>query len=121
MYLLINSDPVPPNTDDSKTNENLDECGPIGVCRDVSVDIRGVEVKPHIFVVEHCNNDLILGRPWERLVRARFINVDDGSLTVQIRSEDDARMVQFCAVKGEHERNREFAKYAESNVGSLNG
>ena len=35
--------------------------GLIGVCHDVSVDIDSVEVKQPIFVVEHCNNDLILG------------------------------------------------------------
>ena len=63
---------------DSKTNEtsmNVARC----VCRDVSVD-SGIEVKQHIFVVEHCNNDPILGRPWERLPRATFINEDDGPL-----------------------------------------
>src|SRR4030095_15826612 len=53
---------------DSKTNSDLDERGPIGVCHEVPVDIGGVEVKQPIFIVEHCNNDLILGRPWERMV-----------------------------------------------------
>ena len=101
---------------DSKTNENLDERGVFGVCHEVSVDIGGVDVKQPIFVVERCNNDLILGRPWERLVRAQFINETDGSLTVRITSLDDRKMAQFCAVKLEHERNREFAKHA---VGGL--
>ena len=48
---------------DSKTNAELDEHGPIGVCHKVSVDIGGVEVIQPIFVVEHCNNDLILDDP----------------------------------------------------------
>ncbi len=46
---------------DSKTNADLDEHGPIGVCHEVSMDIDGVDVKQPIFVVEYCNNDLILG------------------------------------------------------------
>jgi hypothetical protein len=107
------------DTYDSKTNAELDVHGPIGVCHEVPVDIGGVEVKQPIFVVEHCNNDLILGRPWERMVRAEYINEDDGSYTVKIKSPDGLRMVQFCAVKAEHERNREFARSAENkNVGN---
>jgi hypothetical protein len=101
------------DTYDSKTNSKLDEHGPIGVCHNVPVEIGGVEVKQPIFVVESCNNDLILGRPWERMVRAEYINEDDGSYTVKIKSPDNRRMVQFCAVKAEHERNREFARHAE--------
>ena len=92
------------------TNEYLGDDGPIDVCRDVSVDIGGVDVLQDIFVVEHSNHDLVLGRPWERLVRAAFINEDDGSLTVRIKSEDDLKAVQFCAVRADHERNQEFAK-----------
>lgn len=101
------------DTYDTKTNSELDEQGPIGVCHEVPVDIGGIEVKQPIFVVQHCNNDLILGCPWERMVRAEYINEDDGSYTVKIKSPDGRRMVQFCAVKTEHERNREFARDAE--------
>ena len=64
-------------------------------------------------MVEYCNSDLILGRPWERSVRAQYINEDDGSYTVIIKSPDGRRVVQFCAVKGEHERNREYVRHAE--------
>ena len=104
---------------DSQTNAELDEHGLIGVCHDVSVDIGGVEVKQPIFVVEYCNNDLILGRPWERMVRAEYINEDDGSCIVRIKSPDARRMVQFCAVKSEHEWNREFARHVEdSGIGT---
>jgi hypothetical protein len=82
---------------------------PIGVCHDVPINLGGVEVK-HVFEVEHSNADLILGRPWERAVRASFINEDDGSYTVRIKSQDGLREVQFCAIKAQHERNREFAR-----------
>lgn len=39
----------------SQTNQSLDDGGPIGVCHDVSVDIGGVDVEQHMFVVEHTN------------------------------------------------------------------
>ena len=47
------------------------------------------------------------------MVRAHYINEDDGSYTVVIKSTDGRRVVQFCAVKGDHERNREYARHAE--------
>lgn len=98
------------------SDTELESCGPIGVCHDVSLDIGGVEVKQPVFVVEHSNADLILGRPWARAVRAEFINEDDGSYTVRIKSKDGRRVVQFCAVKAEHERNREFVRNAEDGT-----
>ena len=92
------------------TNSDLESSGPIGVCHDVSVNIGGVEVKLHFFIVKYSNADLILGRPWERAVRACYTNEDDGSYTVRIKSPDGLREVQFCAVKAEHERNRPAAR-----------
>jgi len=47
-------------------NSNSDEpSGMLGVCHDVLINIGGVAIKQHIFVVEHSNADLLLGRPWE--------------------------------------------------------
>jgi hypothetical protein len=86
------------------TDNELEGKGPIGVYHDVPINLGGVKVKQH--VVEHSNADLILGRPWERAVRASFINEDDGSYIVRIKSQDG---LQFSAVKAQHERNREFA------------
>ena len=76
------------------------------------VDIGGVEVKVPIFVVETCGQDLLLGRPWERLVRLTLINEDDGSVRVEIRSPDGRRAINFKGVNGEHERNRHHARLA---------
>jgi len=98
---------------DTKTSAMLEEAKPLGCCHDVSIDIGGVGVKSQVFVVEYCNADLILGRPWERAVRARYINEDDGSYMVIIKSPDGRRFATFCAVKGEHHRNREFVRHAE--------
>ena len=65
------------------TDSGLEAAGPIGVCHDVPINLGGIEVKQHIFVVEYSNADLILGRPWERAVRASYTNEDDGSYTVR--------------------------------------
>jgi len=83
-----------------------------GVVHALSIDVGGVEVKLPVFVVEEAFQDLILGRPWERAVRAILTNNNDGSVSVQIHSEDGRRAVRFTGVSGEHERNREFAKRA---------
>ena len=93
------------------TDTNLEDCGPIGVCHDVLISIGGVESKQHIFIVEKSNWDLLLGRPWERAVRAEYVNEDDGSYTVRIKSRDGRRHVQFIAVNAEHDRNREYVRH----------
>lgn len=101
---------------DTKTNATLEEARPVGCCHTISIDVGGIEVKLLVFVVEHCNSDIILGRPWEHAVRAQYINEDDGSYTVVITSQDGRRMAQFCAVKGEHERNREYVHHSEERA-----
>lgn len=53
----------------------------------VSFDIGGVEVKLPIFIVEHGNADVILGRLWERAVRLVYIN-EEGEL-YNIRHADE--------------------------------
>ena len=84
--------------------------GVIGVCHDLRVNVGGVEVRTPVFVVDECNQDLLLGRPWERAVRASMINERDGSVTWEIRSPDGRRVVKFVGVTGEHERNRSYAR-----------
>jgi hypothetical protein len=86
--------------------------GVLGLCHKMSVDIGGVEVDVPIFVVEDSVQDLLLGRPWEKATRASFVNEDDGSYTVHIKSPDGRRIVKFCAVTAIHERNRQFARHA---------
>ena len=87
------------------TDTELEVAGLIGVCHDVLIKIGGVEVKQHIFVVEYSNADLILGRPWERAIYANYINEDDGSYTVRIKSLDGLHEAVFCTVKAQHEWN----------------
>jgi hypothetical protein len=103
------------NTYEDRTNHVLDEHGPVGVCHGVPVDIGGVVTKQNIFVVKYSNQDLILGRPWERAVRAEYVNEDDGTYTARIKSLDGRRQVQFVAAKAQHERNREYVR-SESEI-----
>jgi len=84
--------------------------GVIGVCHDLRVNVGEVEVRTPVFVVDECNQDLLLGWPWERAVQASMINERDGSVTWEIRSADGRRVVRFVGVTGEHERNRSYAR-----------
>jgi hypothetical protein len=86
--------------------------GMIGVIHALSIDVGGVEVKIPVFVVKEAFRDLILGRPWERAVWAILANNNDGSVSVQIHSEDGHCAVRFTGVTGDHERNCEFVKRA---------
>lgn len=88
----------------------------VGVCHSVKLSVGGVDASLPVFIVEDLANDLILGRPWEREVRATLINEDDGSVTVIIKSQDGRRVVRFCAVKAEHERNRMYARHPEERA-----
>jgi hypothetical protein len=89
---------------------NMTEKGVVGVLHGVKVDIGGVDVPTHIFVVRKSKNDLILGRPWAKAARAQFTNEDDGTYTVRIKSLDGRRLVKFVAVKAGHERDRQYAR-----------
>ena len=92
------------------TGSETEAHGCLGVCHAVPVDIGGVEVKVPIFIVEESNQDLLLGRPWERMTRASFTNEDDGDYTCRIKSPDGRRIVQFTAAKADSTRNRSFAR-----------
>lgn len=93
---------------DQKTQDHLHESGVFGVLHGCPIEIGGLTVKQHVFVVQSSGADLLLGRPFERATRATYINEDDGSMVVILRSQDGQQEVMFTAVKGRHERNREF-------------
>ena len=57
------------------------------------------------FVIEYLVQDVILGRPWERMVRVKYDNRDDGSLFLTI-SNAEGNSATFCTVPVDHERNR---------------
>ena len=93
--------------------------GCIGVCHEVEVSVGGIAVKVPVFVVENVGYDLILGRPWERFVRAEHINGDDGTLRTKIKSRDGSRIVEMITAPANHERNRRFARATTPTVSSL--
>src|SRR5438045_1860340 len=99
---------------DAKAEEEIAELRKgdnlVGVCHEVLVDIGGVAVKQHIFVVKYLSSELILGRPWERMTRAQKSNMDNGSYVVKIKSLDGRRMVEFLAVPAKHDRIREHVR-----------
>src|SRR5947207_13160843 len=100
----------------SYMNVALEAAESIGVCHGVSLYIGGVMVRLPVFVVQRSSADLILGLPWERAVWAQYINENDESYTVIIKSPDERNVAQFCAVKGDHERNREYVRHAEEGT-----
>ena len=69
-----------------------------------------MEVDVPIFVLEEAAQNLILGRPWERKVRAQYDNRDNGSLYITISTQNDQRRVVFCAVGKFDERNWDRAR-----------
>ena len=56
------------------------------------------------FFMEYLAQDVILGRPWERLVRVKYDNRHDGSLFLTI-SDAEGNSATFCAVPADHEQN----------------
>jgi len=66
-----------------------------GICHDVEVTIGGIVTRCRVSVLENLSQDIILGRPWERLVRAKHDNRDDGSCYTTIHDER-GNSVTFC-------------------------
>ena len=76
-----------------------------GACHDVEINIGGLITMAAFFVVDGLSQDVILGRPWERKVRAKYDNRDDGSCWTTIHDEE-GNQVEFCSVEPNHKRNR---------------
>jgi len=118
---LFKQTTLPIDTDIDWTISSFDSKGAperntvVGVCHDVSVNVGGVDEKVHIFVVQNSDQKLLLGRPWEKAVRAQFTNEDDGSYTVVIKSKDGNRKVKFVAAEAFSERNKEFVRNGDGS------
>jgi len=76
-----------------------------GICHDVEVTIAGILTRCRFFVLENLPQDIILGRPWKRLVRAKHDNRDDRGCFTTMHNERE-NSVTFCSVPPHHERNR---------------
>ena len=81
-----------------------------GICHDVPVSVGGISARCKVFVMEKVSQDVIVGRLWERVVRAKHDNRDDGSCYTTI-SDEEGNSVDFCSVPSNHERNRSKARH----------
>ena len=70
--------------------------------REVEVSVEGVKKVLPFFVMENLVEDVILGRPWGRMVRAKHDNKDDGSLFLTI-SDAEGNLATFCVVPADYE------------------
>ena len=50
-----------------------------GICHDVPITVGGITARWGFFVLENQSQDIMLGRRWQRVVRAKHDNRDDGS------------------------------------------
>jgi len=80
-----------------------------GICHNVPVTIGGIIARCRFLVLKSLSQDIILGRPWERIVQAKHDNRDDGSCFTTIYDERE-NATMFCSVPAHHERNRAEAK-----------
>ena len=71
------------------------DSGLLAVCHDAKMEIGGVVFRVPVCVVARGAHDLVLGRPWERLVRAQYDNRDDGTLWVTITEPGGVRQAKF--------------------------
>ena len=85
----------------------------LGVCHHLAIEIGGITERFHVFVVEDCGYDLILGRPWEAAMRASYRNLDDGSCWLKVYSKDSARAVQLMVTPTDHPHNRDRVRKAD--------
>ena len=81
-----------------------------GICHDVPVSVGGITARCRFFVMENLSQDVILGRPWERVVGAKHDNRDDGSCYTTI-SDEEGNSATFCSVPSNHEKNRSKARH----------
>ena len=81
----------------------------LGICNDVPIMVGGITARCSIFVLENLSQDVILGRAWERLVRAKHNNQDAGSFYTTIYNEEE-NAATFCSVPSNDERNRSRAR-----------
>ncbi|MGQ3285766.1 RNase H-like domain-containing protein [Bosea sp. (in: a-proteobacteria)] len=77
-----------------------------GVCHDVEVNVGGIVVKQAFFITPMHNMKVILGRPWEKMVRALKENRSDDSTWMTIRSPHDGKTVELLICKPNDPRNR---------------
>ena len=87
-----------------------------GICHDVPVSVGGITARCRSFVMENLSQDVIIGRPWERVVRAKYDKRVDGSCYTTI-SDEEGNSATFCSFPSNHESNRSKARHMCRQVG----
>lgn len=111
------SSPVDKTVDCDISTATTESAKAYGACHEVEVNIGGLITTASFFVVEGLSQRVILGRPWERRVRAKYDNRDDGSCWTTIQDEE-GNQVEFCSVKADHRRNRDITAFSGKGRGS---
>ncbi|GBG65796.1 hypothetical protein CBR_g53766 [Chara braunii] len=76
-----------------------------GVCHKAAIEVQGVRVTLHVFAVQNCSSELLLGRTWLSHVHAVTIERPDGNQTLSIKKPDGTR-VMIETVEPRDPRNR---------------
>jgi len=105
--------PIDFSIDWSVGSANSQKMKAYGICHDVPVAVGGITARCRFFVLANLSQDVILRRPWERLVRAKHDNRDDGSCYTTLYDEN-RNTATFYSVPMHHERNR--AEPQESRI-----
>ena len=80
----------------------------VGYARRVEVDIGGARCQQDFLVTDHPGVNVILGRPWERKMRAAYEERDDGSSWCTIRTLPPGpdNLIEFQVCPSWHPRDR---------------
>ena len=106
--------PIDLSIDWSVGSANSQKTKAYGICHDVPVAVGVITARCRFFLLENLSQDVILGRSWERLVRAKHHNRDDGRCYTTIYDEH-GNTATFCSLPTHHERNRTEAKFVMAN------
>ncbi|KAJ9622087.1 hypothetical protein H2203_006968 [Taxawa tesnikishii (nom. ined.)] len=77
-----------------------------GVAQGVVVRLGGVRIPTSFLVVDQPLNNIILGRPWERMSRLKAINHDDGTWEGTVYDRSGNVSTSFVGVRPHTDRNR---------------
>ena len=72
-----------------------------GIYHNVPVSVGGITSRCRFFVMENLSREVILGRPWERVLKAKHHNTDDSSCYTTI-SDEEGNSTTFCSVRSNH-------------------
>ncbi|KAL7271860.1 hypothetical protein RUND412_005354 [Rhizina undulata] len=85
---------------------NLSANSMFGVYHAVPLDIAGMKTSISVFILTNIPEYLILGWPWDRLMRAQTDNTDEGLCWITLTSPDNQIKSTFCASPSQNKQNK---------------